>query len=238
MPRATIAFLPIELRGSSAFPEPRRLRDARDAPLSRRAVQACPAVNGFERRTIEALAPYDLGLGLRFTKNEVALHVVPEWTRIDPELIGKFVTLMPRHTWRTTKTPVVQIAYPFYFATDVVCQLTQMSAWTSTEGVRLPGPLVGGRYPVHLWPRSLNLAFEWQYPDQLFRMKRGQPIFNLYAEIDEKYEAITLKRAEPNSKLTAYRSTIEDVVKYTSGIQSIYEEMKAKRPERLLEGDL
>ena len=51
--KTRIGFVPQNLRGSIAFPEPRLLRKSRAKPLSRMAVQACPAVNAFEQRVIE-----------------------------------------------------------------------------------------------------------------------------------------------------------------------------------------
>lgn len=233
--RCKIAFVPVEERGSLAFPIPRILRSSRARPKSRRAVQSCPAVNAFERRVIEVLAPFSLRLRCRRNANgRFDVHVVDDGTRIDADLITRVVSVMPREIWRSDSYPVVQIALPHIFVSDDEVFLTQMAAWASSNAARIPGMLIGGRYPVHIWPRSLNLAFEWTNFNEDFVIRRGQPICYMFAETKHFDDSVELIEAEMTPELSSYLSKISDVVKYTSGSFDLFDRALEVRPKILV----
>lgn len=212
-PPVKIGYVPVNIRSSAAFPAPRIVRSTRETPLSGRAVQACPAVNDFEQRAIEVLAPFSIRIRcVKGHRGTFDFHVVDVGTRIDDDLIEQYVTFMPRKFWRSPSLPVVQIALPHIFVCDEPCYITQMPAWASARSARLPGPFISGRFPTHLWPRSLNLAFEWADLDQDFTMKRGEPVCYLYVETEKFESKILLVAGELTKELADYRSKIEDVV--------------------------
>lgn len=233
--RLKIGFVAVDKKSSLAFPVPRVLKQTRALPLGDRAVQACPAVNTFERRCIEILAPFSIRLRCVATQEErINLHVVDSGTRIDPELVGSFVSLMPRSTWRSSKIPVVQIALPHFFICDETCYVTQTPPWASVNGVSYPGQFISGRFPTHVWPRTLNLAFEWSNLSEDFRMKRGQPVSYLLVEGADPERQIDLVEAIMTEDLQNYVKGIEGVVKFTSGSFSLFSRASEIRPPKLL----
>ena len=198
-------------------------------------MQSCPAVNGFERKVIELLAPFSFQM--RCTANRTGgydFHVIEAGTRLDFELMPSLVSVMPREIWRSPDRPVVQIALPHIFVSDDELYLTQMQAWASSDAIRLPGMLIGGRFPAHIWPRSLNLAFEWSDLATDFKMKRGQPICYLFAETKHFGSKIELFEGEMTAELSSYLSKISDVVKYTSGSFNLFERAQEVRPRTLV----
>lgn len=233
--KCVIGFVPVNVRSSAAFPEPVVLKTQRERPLGRRAVQACPAVNEFERRTIEVKAPFSIGLRCeRNRKGGFDFHLLEEYTRLDHDLIETFVSFMPREIWRSNDAPVVQISLPHVFVCDEECHLTQMPPWASANGVTYPGQFIGGRFPTHLWPRSLNLSFEWSDLSQDFRMSRGQPACYLFVEAPHASSPPKLVPSERTPELAEYLSRIEDVVKFTSGSFSLIDKVKVYRPDQLV----
>ena len=198
-------------------------------------MQACPAVNTFERRIIEIPAPFSFGVRcVKSKNNNFDFHLLEDHTRIDDDLISNFITFMPRDTWRTATAPVVQIALPHIFVSDQVCYLSQMPPWASANGIDYPGQFIGGRFPTHIWPRSLNLSFEWTDIRKDFRMKRDQAACYLFIETSDPEASIRLCPSKMTDGLKEYRSRIEDVVKFTSGSFKLFDEVAIFRPVSLL----
>lgn len=234
--RLEIGFAAVNPKAELAFPFPRMLLSSRDQPLSGRAVQACPAVNTFENRVIELLAPFSLRLRcIQSADGKFNVHIIPEGTRIDSEIIKRFVSVMPRGIWRSEQFPVVQIALPHFFISDDTCYLTQTPAWASNSRNNIPGPVISGRFPTNIWPRSLNLAFEWQIFEEDLVLKRGQPCCYLLVEGSNPDIPIRLFPAELSTKLKDYREKIEGVVKFTSGSFNLFDQALKIRPQTLLE---
>lgn len=209
---------------------------SRAAPISYGAVQACPAVNTFENRTIEVLAPFSLRLRcIESASGGYDFHLVDSGTRVDEDVIARQVTFVERRFWREPNTPVVQIALPHFFVCDETCYLTQAPPWASKPAIQIPGNFISGRFPTDVWPRSLNLAFEWTDRDRDFVMKRGEAACYLLVETSRVDAPIRLVRGQLTAELLAYRQQIEDVAKYTSGAFNLFDEARKVRPAHLLE---
>lgn len=228
--------MPVSLTSAAAFPTPRMLIKARSLPLSYGAVQACPAVNTFESRTIEVLAPFSLRLRcVASSAGRFDFHLVDKGTRVDEDIVGQHVTFVKRQHWRSPGTPVIQIALPHFFVCDETCYLTQTPAWASRPEPQIPGSVISGRFPTDIWPRSLNLAFEWTDFGRDFIMRRGEAVCYLLVETSEPDRPLRLVPGRLSAELQEYRSRIEDVAKYTSGAFKLFDEAKKVRPARLLE---
>lgn len=230
-----VGFVALDEIGSVAFPEPRLLRSSRTLPLSRRAVQACPAVNALERRIIEILAPFSLQI--RAAKNSRGgydFNLIEGGTRIDQDVLPKFLSFMPREIWRNENCPVIQISLPHLIISDLPLHVTQMPPWASGSGVMYPGQFIGGRFPADVWPRALNLAFEWSDIGKDFKMVRGQPACYLFLETVPADASVELVRCNMTSELRSYMAAIQDVVKFTSGSFGLFEKASQIRPKKLL----
>ncbi|MEO1188934.1 MAG: hypothetical protein AAFW60_07670 [Pseudomonadota bacterium] len=235
-PETTIAFVPVSLKSSIAFPEPRLLRKSRSKPRSMRAVQACPAVNVFEKRAIEILAPYSVQIRcVPIGDGKFDFHRIDSGTRIVSERLRELIHVHPPSEWRNANIPVIQIALPYFFVSDTPCYLTQMPAWASPDAASLPGMLISGRFPAHLWPRSLNLAFEWQDTRLDFQMRRGQPICYFYPETEHPESPIRLVPGKLTNALATYRARMDGVVDYTSQALELIDDIEKYRPETLVE---
>lgn len=230
-----IGYVPVHSKSSLAFPPPRVLLSQRLQPLSRRAVQSCPAVNTFENRTIEILAPFSIRLRcVQSDRGKFDVHVIAEGTRLDLPLVRQFVTVMPREIWRSEEAPVIQVGLPHFFVSDVECFLTQTPAWASESKNVIPGKIISGRFPTHIWPRTLNLAFEWSEQSEDLVLKRGDPCCYLLVEGPNPNLPVRLFPAAMTEELKEYRSRMEDVVKFTSGSFKLFEEAEKVRPSKLV----
>ena len=216
------------------FAAPTPVRDSRIKALSRRAVQACPAVNDLEFRLFEIKCPFNLRLRLESENDEHSLYSVPEGTRLDDDLINSFVTLMSPEFWRSSNHPVIQIRLPYYFVADDEVYLDQFPPFMSTVFRQWPGLLISGRFPTSLWPRSLNWAFEWHETDKDLILRRNQPWCYIYFETKVPDRKVELVRAEQTPELIEYRRGISDTPKYMSNTFSLFEEAKSRRPKTLL----
>ena len=180
-------------------------------------------------------APFSLGIRCQpRVKGGFDFFLLDEQTRIDHDLIGQFVTFMPKDFWRDDSSPVVQVALPHFFVCDELCYLNQLPAYSSRDAVKLPGQLISGRFPTNIWPRALNLAFEWTEFDSDFIMKRGDPVCYLLFETARPDRPISLVPAHMTQELQDYRKRIEDVVRFTSGTFSLLREAEKFRPGQLL----
>lgn len=234
--RVKIGYVSVNNRSSVVFPPPRLLRSIRTAPLSSRAVQSCPAVNVLEKRIIEVLAPFSLQIRcVANSRGGLDFHCIDSGTRIDQELIPQYVTFMPRQFWRTEGVPVVQIGLPHIFVCDTSCYVTQMPPWASEKCAKIPGSVIAGRFPTHVWPRSLNLSFEWSDLSADFCMRIGEPICSLFVETADPESEISLVHAKMTKDLQDYLVKIEDVVKYSSGSFQLFDRARQVRPSVLLQ---
>lgn len=233
-----IGFIKLPKKARLAFTAPQRvLRNRMDA-LSDRAVQSCPAVNQFEYRLFEILSPFDIGLRCTALDDSASIHVVPSFTRLDEELIPHFITPMPPKFWRHPNRPVVQISIPFYFVCDEVCYLNQLPPYMADNFHNFPGLFISGRFPTHIWPRALNMAFEWHDINRDLVVRRGDPISYLMFETERPNAPINLIEAVETPELVEYRQNIEDLPKFTSNSFEFVPELQHIRPKTLLVGKI
>ena len=117
-----IGYVPTVLKSSIAYPEPRFLRKSRSKPISRGAVQACPAVNSLEKRVIEVLAPYSVQIRcVQTDEGTFDFHLIDRGTHIAADRFKELFHVHNPSGWRTPNTPVVQISIPFFFVCDTLC---------------------------------------------------------------------------------------------------------------------
>jgi hypothetical protein len=226
----------VAAKSQAAFPEPRLVGSQRFEALSHRAVQACPAVNQYESRLVEICSPFSLQLRcIPTATGKFSIHVVPEGTRLDDELVPSFVSVMPREFWRQDTYPVVQIAIPYCFVCDEPCYLTQLPPYLSHSFSAFPGLFISGRFPTHVWPRTLNLAFEWTDFERDLIIRRNSPVSYVLLETSRPELPIRLRRAKLTPELRTYRSYMEDVPKFTVGTFTLIRQLSDRRPKELLE---
>lgn len=216
------------------FPEPITLFKSRKKALSNRAVQACPAVNEYERDLFVIRNPFDIRLRCLKVEDRYDLHIVEKGTRIDEDLIPKFVFLMQPHIWRNSQRPVIQIKMPYFFLSDEPVYMTQLSPYMNDNIMDWPGLLIGGRFPINVWPRIMNWAFEWIDLETDLILRRGQPLCYLYFESNHLRAKINMFEIAQTNELKEYRKGISATPKYVSNIFSLFETALKRRPKSLL----
>ncbi len=142
---------------------------------SAKAVGYCPAVLDFEARHVEIPCPVDMHL--RLGKDETGQYrlefVTTPKSAAGPKVLAKLVTLNGASQWREPGRPVIQVSAPYRFVADEPVWLNQLPPIFHFRHAPLPGVMIGGRFPTHLWPRILLWAFEWHDTTQDLILKRG-----------------------------------------------------------------
>lgn len=223
-----------EPQAKFVFFEPTPLTRRRQKPLSNRAVQACPAINELERDYFLIQNPFDIRLRCLKNGDKFDLHVVDEGTRIDFDLVSRFVYLMEPNLWRSPSRPVIQIKVPYFFVADEACYMTMLAPYMSKSMVDWPGTFVGGRLPISIWPRTLNWAFEWTNLDCDLKLRRGDDLCYLYFETTSLRSRVTLHEIDYTEELAEYRRGISSVPKYMSNTFSLFETALERRPKNLV----
>ena len=230
----TIGWLIDAPKAGFIYSEPKPVKAFRTAPLSARAVQACPAVNEIERRCFEVTFPFDLRLRHAFEDGNHELYSVPEGTRVDEDLVPYHVFLMKPEHWREADKPVIQIRAPYVFVADERVYVNQFPPFMASTPAKWPGTMTAGRFPIDIWPRVLSWGFEWNDTASDLILKRGDPWFYVFFETENPDQRIRLVQAENTDALKEYRKGLADVVQHTSNTFSLFDTAKGRRPKTLL----
>ena len=227
-------FIDENIPATFIFPEPKPVKNSRELPLSNRAVQACPAVNFLERRYFQVNFPFDIGLSYEYVNGSHNLLVINEKTRIDDDLINRFVVLMEPKFWRDKNYPTLQLKCPYVFISDDEIYMTQLPPFLSYKYNQLPGTVVAGRFPINIWPRVLSYGFEWVDKKKDLIFKKGDPWFYVFFETSNPEDSIQMVQADNTPELKEYRRGLSEVVKFTSNSFGLFETAKERRPSKLL----
>lgn len=126
--------------------------------------------------------------------------------------------LHPQNEWRHPERPIIQITAPYldYLPTP------------------RPGVQMGGRFPIHIWPRPLSWGFEWHDINKPLVLKRGEPWFYVRFETENPAAHVRLVEQEMTGELTKYLDSIIDVSNYVNKTYSMFGEARRIRPAKLL----
>lgn len=202
-----------------------------------KSVAKCPAVIDHEARLYAVPSPVDLHL--RFVvdeKTKEAKLSCPAGDRssLRTNHIGKLLSLVSRKEWRHAERPVLQLMTPYHFIADEPVYMTQLPAFNHFRKAALPGLMIGGRLPIHIWVRPMMWAFEWWDTAQDLILRRGEPLFYLRFETEDPSRAIRLVEAELTPELREYMAGARAVTNYVSRTFSLFSVAKERRPQRLL----
>ena len=98
------------------------------------------------------------------------------------QVLDHLVIMSAEAEWRSPGKPVLQIRLPYIFLADEPVYMAQVPPYLHRPANPLPGTMIGGRFPINVWPRTLSWAFEWHDPDQPLILIRGDPLFYLQFE--------------------------------------------------------
>jgi hypothetical protein len=223
------------LEATLIWDEPHKL-----APEKRTAhakgLSFCPAIADHESRLFEVTCPIDIKL--RFFRdaqgNPSMAGIDGDQSSIRPQQFAKMVMAVHPSEWRHPERPIIQVMTPLLFVADEPVWLTQLPTFYHYRHLQLPGAMIGGRFPIHIWPRELTWAFEWHDIKSDLIIKRGEPWFYLSFETQDPSAHVKLMHAEMTPELRAYTNSIRGVTNYISRTFSLFGAAKARRPKVLL----
>lgn len=217
--------------------EPPKLFSRNDpkAPSSK-SVQNCPAAVDFDRRHFVIPVPFDVTLRFaRQPNGKLALQDANgDQSGIRPSGLQQLLLFHPEKEWRHPERPLIQILSPYIFVADDPCYVVQTAPYLHYFPEQRPGVQMGGRFPVHIWPRPVSWGFEWHDINKPLTLKRGDPWFYVRFETENPSARVRLVEQERTEELEKYISDISDVSNFVNRTYSLFSEAQRRRPETLL----
>jgi hypothetical protein len=221
---------------SFIYDAPRAVTRNDIVPKHAKSASYCPAVLDHEARLFEIPCPFDLELGYHLDdKGQPMLrNIAGDQSAIRSKHLGQVSSLAARKEWRHPDRPMIQIITPYVFLADEPVYMTQLPPFGYYRDPPLPGCLVGGRLPIHIWPRQMMWALEWYEPSKPIKLKRGEPWFYVRFETHDPSRPVRMVEAQMTPELDEYMKGLAGVTNYVQRTFSLFNTAKERRPERLL----
>ena len=239
VPRSRVVDIGWTLRHAKAsfiWEQPRTVLSKGPRPTHAKVVSLCPAVLDHESRLIEITCPIDARI--RFQRDAqgrpVLENALGDASPIRSNHLGQMVRLVSEKEWRHPQRPIIQIITPYLFLADEPVWLTQLPPLHAYLPAPWPGLLIGGRYPIDVWPRTLMWAFEWHDPAKDLVLKRGEPWFAVRFETMDPSRKTRLIKTKLTPMLEDYIQGLEGVSNYVRGTFSLFDVARRRRPKTLL----
>ncbi|AWN44353.1 hypothetical protein [Methylobacterium durans] len=233
---AEVGWAIAEAKAALIWDDPEPFRRDLPKPASAKSVQGCPAAIDFDARHIVVRCPVDLNLRIRLEEGKPPALENADGLRstVRSRHLGQMVSVVSPAEWRHPKRPIIQIVTPYVFLADEVVYLNQVPPYLDYTPEALPGVLISGRFPVHVWPRPLMWAFEWHDTSKNLVLRRGQPWFYVRFDTPDPSKATRLVEAEITPAVQRYIDELSGVTNYVNRTYSLFERARRRRPERLL----
>ncbi|MEP2735526.1 MAG: hypothetical protein ABJP34_04435 [Erythrobacter sp.] len=222
--------------GDAIWAPPKSFTRSDPKATSGKSIQACPAAIDFDRRHFVVPCPVDLTLAFtRQANGQLQLTDADgEGSAMRPQGRANLFQVQPANEWRHPERPIIQFTAPYVFVADEPCFVVQTAPHLHYFPEQRPGLQMGGRYPVHIWPRPLAWAFEWYDLEKPLVLKRGDPWFYVHFETENPAAHVRLVEQEMTKELESYLDSIIDVSNYVNKTYSLFGEAQRIRPETLL----
>lgn len=216
--------------------EPRKIRRDDPAPRHAKSANYCPSILDHEARMFEVACPIDLRL--RFRRDDkgqpVMVNADGDNSAVRSKNLNRMLALLGEKEWRHPDRPVIQIITPYVFVSDEPVFMTQMPPFMHYHANPWPGTMIGGRLPIHIWPRQMMWAFEWYDPSRELVLKRGEPWFYVRFETHDPARPVRLFEAEMTPELAEHRRGMTSVAGFVDQTYSLLKVASARRPAKLL----
>jgi hypothetical protein len=223
-------------KGGFLWEAPRRL--ARDDPPAKhgKSVNFCPAMLDHEARMFEVPCPIDAKLGFKFgEKGEPQLlNLEGSMSAVRGRHLGQMAVVIGREEWRHPERPIIQVKTPYVFVADEPVYMSMFPPVSHFQAEPWPGVLIGGRIPIHVWPRQLMWAFEWFDTSRPLVLRRGEPWFYVRFETEDPSRPVRLIEADFTPQLREYTDGMHGVANYANRTFSLFKTASSRRPARLL----
>lgn len=205
-------------------------------PGSAKSVQVCPAAVDFDHRHFVVPCPVDIKLQFeRKADGKLSLNDADgDDSSVRLEGLRKIMALHQQNEWRHPERPIIQMFAPYVFVADDPCYIVQSAPYLHYNPTPRPGIQIGGRFPVHIWPRPLSWGFEWHDITKPLIMKRGEPWFYVHFETENPSAGVRLVEQEMTPELEKYVDSIVDVSNFVNKTFSLFSEAQRMRPHKLV----
>lgn len=216
--------------------EPKQLKRITSYNKHAKSVAVCPGVLDYDARMFEVPSPIDVQLRIRIDDkgNPQLINVNADRATIRSKHLGQMVAVMPRKEWRDPDKPIIQLITPYLFVADDVAWMSQMPPFNHYNPRPWPGVMIGGRLPVHIWPRHMMWAFEWHDIKQDLFLKRGDPLFYARFETQDPTRPVRMVEAVKTPELAEFLKGLSGVTNYVNRTFSLFQVAQERRPAKLL----
>jgi hypothetical protein len=232
----TVGWVLQDPKGSIIFEPPTRVRSVEMNRTHAKSASRCPAVINMESRYFEIKCPFDMHLQYGRDKDgkPVLQNMLGERSPIRPKKLREHVHLVDEVEWRYKDRPTIQLSLPYIFIADEPVYMTQLAPFMHYSREPMPGTIFGGRFPVNIWPRPLQWAFEWHDLQKPLILKRGEPLFYVLFETTPQERAVQVVEAQDTPELRAYIEMISGAVNYVNQTFSLFKAAEERRPAKLV----
>lgn len=224
-------------KASFIWEGPRRIRRNDPRPSHAKSVSFCPAVLDYEARMFDVPCPIDVRLAFRRDDNgkPAVVNLDRDMSSVRSKHLNEMLAIVSQREWRHPERPILQFVTPYIFVADEQIYLTQMPPVAHYQAQPWPGILIGGRFPIHIWPRPLMWAFEWWDTSKELILRRGDPWFYVRFETHDPMRPVRLVEAEMTPGLREHLAGLAAVSNYVDRTFSLFKIAEARRPEKLLQ---
>ncbi|MGZ5791668.1 MAG: hypothetical protein ACXWI7_05505 [Croceibacterium sp.] len=200
-----------------------------------RSVGQCPSVLDFDRRQFVINCPIDVHLRLKLTPTGMDItNMLADKSPIRADALQRWIVFQPRHEWRHPNRPVLQMLTAYVSVTDDPLYVNQLPPILHYLGDTRPGVQISGRFPIDIWPRALQWAFEWHDTSKDLILRRGEPLFYVRFEGPDPAAHVRLIEARKTPELESYMASITGVTEIVGQTYSLFKTARERRPARLL----
>jgi len=220
---------------SIIYDAPKVVRQEITKNPSAKSVTQCPAVLDFDKRYFVVNSPIDLHMRweMKDGKRNI-VNMLWEKSPIRPEALAQMVVIQPHEEWRHPERPVLQMLTPYIFVSDDPVYINQLPPILNYGPNFRPGVQINGRFPIDIWPRALQWAFEWHDITKDLILKRGEPLFYVTFEGPDPSASVRLIEAKKTPELEAYVASITGVTEWVTQTYSLFKTARERRPAKLL----
>ena len=224
-------------RAGFIWEAPTRLRLTATDSRHAKSVTACPAVIDQESRYFVVPCPISARLKVRIdpsTGEATVANAAGDQSAIRTKSLGELVKRVNAREWRHPDRPMLQFVTPYVFIADDPVYMNQLPPFAFRPDQPLPGLMIGGRFPIDVWPRHLMWAFEWHNTDEELVLRRGDPWFYVGFETEDPSSRVRLVEAEFTPALKEYMAGTRSVTNFVSQTFSLFKTARERRPKKLL----
>jgi len=232
----TVGWMLTQNAAGLLFDAPVRVREKVAGGQAAKSASRCPAILNFESRYFQVNCPYDMQLGFQYDDdgNATIINLLGDQSPVRGGKLSQLIELSPQNEWRHPERPIIQIKLPYLFLADEPVFLSQVPPFGNYRSDCLPGLMIGGRFPIHVWPRPLMWAFEWHDTDSPISISRGEPMFYVLFETLPQDRSVRLIESQRTPELSTYLEQISGVVNYVNQSFSLFEAAESRRPTKLV----